>query len=136
MKKMIGLSGVRKAMLGLAAIVLCCSAQVLFAGNNPAPETEQKPETEAPAALDIIQPEGYTIIGNYGTTYGTFEVSPRDYKGTNYKWTIDNGWEATVDNAFFGEFSGKEFHGSFYVTVEYTSGDGEQMVVYRQFTID
>ncbi len=136
MKKIISLSSVRKAMLGLAAVVLCCSAQVLFAGNNPATETEQKPETEAPAALDIIQPEEYTITGNYGSTYGMFELSPRDYNATNYKWRIDNGWEPIVDNTFFGHFEGNEFHGTFYVTVDFIDGNGQQVTVYRQFTVN
>lgn len=135
MKKYVCLSCVRKAMLCLAAVVLCCSAQMLFAGNNPTSETDQKPETETLAA-DNIQPGDYTIVGSCSSTGGSFEVSPRDYDATNYRWSVDNGWTPYVNDQYFCQFEGNEFHGSFYVTVSFTDGNGQQVTVYRQFTVN
>ena len=105
MKKYVCLSCVRKAMLCLAAVVLCCSAQMLFAGNNPTSETDQKPETETLAA-DNIQPGDYTIVGSCSSTGGSFEVSPRDYDATNYRWSVDNGWTPYVNDQYFCQFEG------------------------------
>lgn len=122
-------------VLSLAVVMSCLCAQV-FAENRSAQTDKQELETEASAVLDIIQPEGYTITGNYSSTYGMFELSPRDYNATNYKWRIDNGWEPIVDNTFFGHFEGNEFHGTFYVTVDFIDGNGQQMTVYREFTVE
>lgn len=125
-------------VLGLTVIMSCLCVQV-FAENRPVQTDKQNLGTETPVSLEVIQPEGYTIIGTYSPDGGMFELSPRNYEATNYKWRVDNGWEPIVDNQFFCEFSrgnADPFRGTFYVTVDFIDGNGQQMTVYREFTVE
>lgn len=87
-----------------------------------------------------IQEAGaYTITGDYNPYGGSFEVYPRPYDATNFHWSIDNGWAASVDNVFFGEFFSERqepFYGGFYVTVTFDDPCGNQLIVYKYFTTE
>ena len=87
-----------------------------------------------------IQEAGaYTITGSYGSTGGMFEVSPRPYDATGYRWSVDNGWAADVNDQFFCSFysmTGEPYYGPFHVTVSFSDPCGNWLTVHKEFSTE
>jgi hypothetical protein len=73
--------------------------------------------------------------GPYGCEFALY-VHGSALIGSNFTWSIDNGWQPDPQGYFFSNITGNYFCGSFYVTVDFTDVCGMQSTIFKHFTVD